>query len=76
MASDWFEALTGFRESADAVRAQLAVETAATGHVTLVSRANGRRLGAGRLHLPSLAELRERHRGVPGRLRGRHGVRP
>ncbi|MCU0754314.1 MAG: hypothetical protein MUE46_04230 [Xanthomonadales bacterium] len=52
---DWFEDLTGFVESAAAVRAQLMLDGE-----YLTSRANGRRMRCGRLELPSLGELRRR----------------
>lgn len=57
---DWFEKLTGFRESAARVRADLAVSGG-----RLTSRANGRSYGIGEFELPSLAELRERVAAVP-----------
>jgi hypothetical protein len=57
---DWFEKLTGFRESPERVRADLMV---AGGRLT--SRVNGRSHGVGELELPSLAELRERVAAVP-----------
>ena len=50
----WFERLMGFREeSPEQVRRQIAVDS----H-TLVSAENGRRVGCGRLAIPSLAEIR------------------
>jgi hypothetical protein len=53
---DWFERLTGVREGApDQVRQQLAVDGE-----HLISHANGRRAGIGRLEMPTLARLRER----------------
>ena len=52
--SNWFERLTGFRESDyDATQSRLRVD----GDV-LVSTVNGKRWGCGRLSLPTLAELR------------------
>lgn len=65
---DWFERLTGFRETGyHETRAKLAVEGQ-----QLKSLVNGRSYGIGRLELVSLKELRERARAVPlpsGRLR-------
>ena len=53
---DWFERLTGFRETdADAVRDRLRMEG-----TTLVCTPNGARYQVGTLELASLAELRER----------------
>lgn len=53
---DWFERLTGFRESGwNETRDRLQVEGR-----TLRSRVNGRTYGIGELKLVSLAELRER----------------
>jgi ADP-ribosylglycohydrolase len=58
---DWFERLTGFRETDPAsTRERLAVEGA-----TLVSRVNGARYGIGTLAVPSLAELRARTAALP-----------
>ena len=57
---DWFEKLTGFRESPERVRADLSVSGG-----RLTSRVNGRSYGVGELELPSLAELRERMAAVP-----------
>jgi hypothetical protein len=57
---DWFEKLTGFRETPERVRADLMV---AGGRIT--SRVNGRSYGVGELELPSLAELRQRVAAVP-----------
>jgi len=56
----WFDALFGFREpsSMDECRAKFDVEDDATGRGTLISKANGKRYGAGRFSTPSLAELR------------------
>lgn len=54
--NDWFEHLTGFRESGyDETRARLEVRDG-----RLRSLANGRSYGIGRLELPSVAELRAR----------------
>lgn len=56
MAPGWFEQLFGFEErSPECVREQLRVEG-----TQLRSRANGRVFEAGRLEIPTLAELRER----------------
>lgn len=70
---DWFERLTGFRETSyGATQAQMVVEGE-----TLVSRANGQRYRAGRLELLSLRALRERAAGtgVPaGRMKVRNLV--
>jgi hypothetical protein len=53
---DWFERLTGFRETGpDAVRRRLVVEGE-----ELVSLVNGRRAGIGRLEMPTLSSLRHR----------------
>lgn len=53
---DWFERLTGFRETRpDAVRERLRLEGS-----TLLSTHNGERYRIGTLELPSLADLRER----------------
>ncbi len=53
---DWFERLTGFRETGyDATRAQLQVDG-----TTLRSRLNGRAWAIGRLELTSLTRLRNR----------------
>jgi hypothetical protein len=62
----WFERLTGFSEdSPQIVREQLIVDGA-----WLESRANGRRMRAGRFWAPTLAELRKQRAIVPnGRLR-------
>ena len=66
---DWFERLFGFQEhSPDRVRAELFVDGK-----TLKSRANGSSYQIGMLETPSLAELRERAKGVPaGRVRVRN----
>ena len=56
---DWFEAITGFRESAAAVRKHLSVVNG-----RLASAANGRSFAIGHLALPSLGELR-REAGPP-----------
>lgn len=65
---NWFERLTGFRETAyDETRRQLALEGS-----RITSLVNGRSYGAGTLELPSLAELRQRvdaGTGAAGRLR-------
>ena len=65
---DWFERLTGFREANfEETRSRLRIEG---DH--LLSLANGRKFGIGRLELPSLAELRDRatpSRGKRDRLR-------
>ncbi len=65
---DWFESLTGFRETSyDATRAGLAAEGK-----TLRSRVTGARYGIGELELISLQTLRERAKlaaGLRGRLR-------
>jgi len=54
--NDWFERLTGFRESGyEETRARLEVRDG-----RLHSLANGRSYGIGRLELPSVAELRAR----------------
>jgi hypothetical protein len=50
---DWFETLTGFRESEAAIRRHLSVVEG-----RLVSSANGRSFAVGELSLPSLDELR------------------
>jgi hypothetical protein len=66
---DWFETLTGFRETGYAqTRDQLAVEAS-----RLRSLVNGGSWEIGELELASLAELRERAKAVnlPGRLRAR-----
>jgi len=61
---NWFERLVGFREGDDdSVRASLVLEG-----TRLHSLANGRSFECGRLEVPSLADLRQRH--VPER-RGR-----
>ncbi len=53
---DWFERLTGFRETGyNATRAQLQVDG-----TTLRSRLNGRAWAIGRLELMSLTRLRNR----------------
>jgi len=58
---DWFERITGFREEGyEATRQQLVVEGG-----RLVSRIDGRSWGIGRLGTPTLAQLRERARGLP-----------
>lgn len=58
---DWFEHITGFREdSYEATRALLRVEDG-----LLVSDAQGRRFGVGRLEIPSLGELRQRVAALP-----------
>ncbi len=68
--TDWFERLTGFRESGyEATRARLEVRDN-----RLRSLVNGRDYGIGRLELASLAELRQRvvtDGGRAGRLRVR-----
>jgi hypothetical protein len=64
---DWFEKLTGFRETSyDDTRAKLAVE----GN-RLRSLVNGKSYGIGELELVSLATLRERAKStaLPGRLK-------
>ena len=65
---DWFEKLTGFRESGyDETRAQLTVMDG-----RLVSRINGESYGIGELELISLQALRERVKSadkLPGRLK-------
>lgn len=65
---DWFEKLTGFRESGyDETRAQLTVMDG-----RLVSRINGESYGIGELELVSLQALRERVKSadkLPGRLK-------
>ena len=64
---DWFERLTGFRETGYAdTRAQLAIEGR-----QLVSKVNGQRYGIGDLELVSLQTLRDRVRAGdarPGKL--------
>lgn len=61
---DWFQRLTGFRESGyDDTQRQLVVEGD-----RLRSLANGKCYGIGRFTMPSLGELRERVRPAPGRL--------
>ncbi len=66
----WFETLTGAAEGRpDEVRALFDIDGAA-----LVSRANGRRIHAGRLDTPSLAELRRQPVPRGGRLRLREVV--
>ncbi len=63
---DWFEKLTGFRESGyEETRVQLAVIDG-----RLVSRINGASYGVGELELVSLQTLRERVKSA-GSLRGR-----
>jgi hypothetical protein len=53
---DWFEKLTGFREeSPDQVRTNMSLDGS-----TISSNVNGRAMEAGRLEIPSLAELRGR----------------
>ncbi len=60
----WFDALMGFTEdSPEQVRSMITVDG---DH--LVSKANGRRVGCGRLETPSLAELRAR--ATPSAKRG------
>jgi hypothetical protein len=67
---DWFEELTGFRETGYAdTRAKLAVEGR-----RLRSKVNGKRYGVGDLELVSLQALRERVRSA-GRPSGRIKVR-
>ncbi len=65
---DWFEILTGFRETAyDDTRAKLKVEGA-----RLQSLINGKSYGIGELELVPLQALRERVKsagGLPGRLK-------
>jgi len=65
---DWFEKLTGFRESGyEETRAQLTVMDG-----RLVSRINGESYGIGELELVSLQALRERVKSadkLPGRLK-------
>jgi hypothetical protein len=67
---DWFEALTGFRETSyEQTRARLDVQDG-----KLISRINGASYAIGELELASLQDLRERAKasnGVPGRLRTR-----
>jgi len=64
----WFDRLTGFREeTGEQVRANIVVDGD-----TMTSSVNGRNFICGRLETPTLAELRERVRGVgprQGRLR-------
>lgn len=62
---DWFQRLTGFRESvyADTQR-QLAVDGD-----RLRSLVNGKSYGIGRFSMPSLAELRDRVKPSPGHLK-------
>jgi hypothetical protein len=63
---DWFERLTGFRETDyDDTRAKLNVE----GH-QLQSLINGKSYGIGELELVSLQTLRERVNGAGGCLGG------
>lgn len=66
--TDWFESLTGFRESGyRATRERLAIEGE-----QLVSLVNGARYGIGQLELVSLGQLRQRSGGgaaPSGRLR-------
>ena len=54
----WFEQLTGFRESAEQVRAQLQLHEQA-GEAWLTSQVTGRVLGCGRFAAPTLAQLRQ-----------------
>jgi len=65
---DWFERLTGFKESDYAsTRAKLAAENG-----RLASLVNGKSYGSGRLKLPTLSELRKKARESsckPGKLR-------
>lgn len=65
---DWFERLTGFRETGyDETRSRLSAENG-----YLRSSVSGRRYGIGQLELVSLHELRERAHaagGLPGRLK-------
>src|SRR5207245_9457699 len=65
---DWFESLTGFRETSyDDTRAKLKVEGS-----RLQSLINGRSCGIGNLELAPLQVLRERVKtagGLPGRLK-------
>jgi hypothetical protein len=65
---DWFEAVTGFRETAyEDTRAELEVERG-----RLRSAVNGKSYGIGELELVSLRTLRERvksGRALPGRLK-------
>src|SRR5664280_3521839 len=65
---DWFEKLTGFRETSyDDTRAKLKVEGS-----QLQSLINGKSYGIGELELVSLQDLRERVKsasGLPGRLK-------
>lgn len=52
----WFQALTGFSErTPDQVRSNMILEGS-----TITSRVNGRKMQAGRLEAPTLAELRQR----------------
>ena len=63
---DWFEKLTGFRESGyEETRAQLTVMDG-----RLVSRINGASYGIGELELVSLQALRERVNPQTNRLAG------
>ena len=63
---DWFERLTGFRESQyEATKAQLEYRDG-----VLTSKANGRSFATGRLETPTLAELRERASAVRHKLSG------
>ena len=62
---DWFERLTGFRESGySETRRQLVVEGD-----RLRSLVNSQSYGIGRLELPALAELRQRVAAPPGSLK-------
>ena len=66
---DWFERLTGFKESSYAeTRQHLAVKG-----TTLVSKINGKSYEAGELETPALAELRARAAAVLERTRGELG---
>ncbi len=64
---DWFERLTGFRETDEDTRTKLKVERS-----RLQSLINGKSYGVGELELVSLQALRERVKsagGLPGRLK-------
>lgn len=63
----WFEALTGIREGPDVDVTSLVTVDGEW----LTSTVNGRRMRAGRLELPSLAELRHDAAQTPGRVVGR-----
>jgi len=63
----WFEALTGIREGPDVDVTSLVTVDGEW----LTSTVNGRRMRAGQLELPSLAELRHDAAQTPGRVVGR-----